>query len=584
MNGFLKTFFAALLAILAFVFIVMFMTIVAVSSIATRKTAEVPAKSVLVIDLGDHFSDVPPSDPWSEISNVGKESTPGLYELIRIIKHARYDPAIQGIYLKAGSNSNDFASSEELRKAIINFRSDGKFVYAYGDVIGEQAYLVALAADKIYCNPMGGLEWDGIAMQMPFIKTALEKLEIQPQIFYAGKFKSATEPLRETRMTDANRLQSIELLGDLYGNFLTTASASRKIDTATLHRYADSNAIAFPVDALKHGLVDGLKYDDEVKEEISKKLGNGAGEKINFISPAKYGEAVDYKQSGTDRITVIYAEGTIIDGSGETGQIGSETYRNYIRKARLDNRVKAVVLRVNSGGGSSLASEVIWREIAITRKVKPVIVSFGDVAASGGYYISCGADIIFAQPNTITGSIGVFSVIPNMQPFFNNKLGVSFDEVSTSPHSNMYTVTRPLSPVQRQFIQNQIDTIYHTFKTRVADGRKKSMEYVDSIAQGRVWSGSRAVSLGLVDRIGGLDEAIAAAAAKARIRSYRLNEYPAKQTLVEMFFSDKTETARVAAIKKELGEEGVQTYSLLRYAKQFIGKAQARMPFDISFR
>ncbi|HLA52214.1 MAG TPA: signal peptide peptidase SppA [Flavitalea sp.] len=584
MNGFLKTFFAALLAILAFVFIVMFMTIVAVSSIATRETAEVPAKSVLVIDLGDHFSDVPPSDPWSEISNVGKESTPGLYELIRIIKHARYDPAIQGIYLKAGSNSNDFASSEELRKAIINFRSDGKFVYAYGDVIGEQAYLVALAADKIYCNPMGGLEWDGIAMQMPFIKTALEKLEIQPQIFYAGKFKSATEPLRETRMTDANRLQSIELLGDLYGNFLTTASASRKIDTATLHRYADSNAIAFPVDALKHGLVDGLKYDDEVKEEISKKLGNGAGEKINFISPAKYGEAVDYKQSGTDRITVIYAEGTIIDGSGETGQIGSETYRNYIRKARLDNRVKAVVLRVNSGGGSSLASEVIWREIAITRKVKPVIVSFGDVAASGGYYISCGADIIFAQPNTITGSIGVFSVIPNMQPFFNNKLGVSFDEVSTSPHSNMYTVTRPLSPVQRQFIQNQIDTIYHTFKTRVADGRKKSMEYVDSIAQGRVWSGSRAVSLGLVDRIGGLDEAIAAAAAKARIRSYRLNEYPAKQTLVEMFFSDKTETARVAAIKKELGEEGVQTYSLLRYAKQFIGKAQARMPFDISFR
>ncbi len=584
MNGFLKTFFAALLAILAFVFIVMFMTIVAVSSIATRETTEVPAKSVLVVDLGDHFSDVPPSDPWSEISNVGKESTPGLYELIRIIKHARYDPAIQGIYLKAGSNSNDFASSEELRKAIINFRSDGKFVYAYGDVIGEQAYLVALAADKIYCNPMGGLEWDGIAMQMPFIKTALEKLEIQPQIFYAGKFKSATEPLRETRMTDANRLQSKELLGDLYGNFLTTTSASRKIDTATLHRYADSNAIAFPVDALKHGLVDGLKYDDEVKEEIRKKLGNSAGEKINFIGPGKYGAAVDFKQSGTDRITVIYAEGTIIDGSGETGQIGSETYRNYIRKARLDNRVKAVVLRVNSGGGSSLASEVIWREIAITRKVKPVIVSFGDVAASGGYYISCGADSIFAQPNTITGSIGVFSVIPNMQPFFNNKLGVSFDEVSTSPHSNMYTVTRPLSPVQRQFIQNQIDTIYNTFKTRVADGRKKSLEYVDSIAQGRVWSGSRAVNLGLVDRIGGLDEAIAAAAAKARIRSYRLNEYPAKQTLVEMFFSDKSETARVAAIKKELGEEGVQTYSLLRYAKQFIGKAQARMPFDISFR
>ena len=278
---------------------------------------------------------------------------------------------------------------------------------------------------------------------------------------------------------------------------------------------------------------------------------------------------------------MIYAEGTIVDGTGERDRIGGESYRNLVRRARMDESIKAIVLRINSGGGSASASELIWREVDLAKKVKPVIVSFGDVAASGGYYMACAADSIFAQPNTITGSIGVFGVIPNMQKFFNNKLGVTFDQVSTSPDAGMMTVTKPLSPAQRTYIQNAIDTIYMQFKLHVATGRKKSIEYIDSIAQGRVWSGSRAMKIGLVDRLGGIDDAIAAAAAKAGLKDYRLREYPGKQTFLEMIFNDDKESKKETMIRNELGEDVYKTYSLVRDMKSKSGKAQARMPFEI---
>ena len=450
----------------------------------------------------------------------------------------------------------------------------------YGATISQKAYLVASAADKIYCAPAGGIEWHGFSMTMPFIKGTLEKMEIEPQIFYAGKFKSATEPLRETEMTDANRVQSITLLNDLYGNFLSTIGRSRRMDTATLHRYADSNALQFASDALKYKMVDGLRYDDEVKDEIRQllKIDKDAG--INFITPSKYAEAVDYMPSGDEKIAVIYAEGTILDGKGDRGEIGGDTYRNYIRKARMDNSTKAIVVRINSGGGSAMASEVMWREIILARKVKPVIVSLGDVAASGGYYMACGADSIFAEANTITGSIGVFGVLPNMEKFFNNKLGVTFDEVKTSPDAGFVTVTKPLTPLQKRYFQNSIDTIYQNFKMKVSSGRKKSMEYIDSIAQGRVWSGTRALEIGLVDRIGGLDDAIRSAAAKAGVKRYHLREYPGKEGLLEMIFGSQGES-REAAIRDEIGEEGYKTYTAIRSLKKFLGKAQARLPFEM---
>jgi protease-4 len=551
-----------------------------ISSIKSSKETVTGENAVLVIDLTQHFSEVEQSNPVSAISG-DRSSPPSLYDMIRLIRHAKNNTSVKGIYVKCGNNDNDFSSSLELRNAITDFKSSGKFVLAFADAIPQKAYYVATAADKVYCAPTGGIDWHGFAMTLPFIKGTLEKLEIEPQIFYAGKFKSATEPLREKQMTDANRLQSRELLHDIYSQFLSAIAASRKIDTATLHRYADSNAVQFANAALSKHMVDGLKYDDEVKDEIRRLLKIGKDATINFVSAGKYADAEDFQQSGNEKIAVIYAEGTIMDGKGERDRIGGETYRNHIRKARMDKSVKAIVLRINSGGGSASASEQMWREVELAKKVKPVIVSFGDVAASGGYYMACGANTIFAQPNTITGSIGVFGVIPNMEKFFNNKLGVTFDEVSTSPDAGMMTVTKPLSPSQRNYIQNAIDTIYSQFKTRVASGRNKSMQFVDSIAQGRVWSGTRAVELGLVDHLGGIEDAIAAAAKEAKITSYRLKEYPGKQTFFEMLFGDDSESKKETLIKNELGEEGYKTYSAIRNIKQFVGVAQAKMPFEI---
>ena len=579
MNNFFRSFFAALLALIVFSGMLLVIFIVMVAAISSQKKAGIEEKAVMVVNLSTHFPEIPPADIISEITD-NRSAQPSLSHLTRLIQHAKNDASVKGIYLKCDNNANDFASSEAIRNAIIDFRRAGKFVIGYGATISQKAYLVASSADKIYCAPAGGIEWHGFSMTMPFIKGTLEKMEIEPQIFYAGKFKSATEPLRETEMTDANRVQSITLLNDLYGNFLSTIGRSRRMDTATLHRYADSNALQFASDALKYKMVDGLRYDDEVKDEIRQllKIDKDAG--INFITPSKYAEAVDYMPSGDEKIAVIYAEGTILDGKGDRGEIGGDTYRNYIRKARMDNSTKAIVVRINSGGGSAMASEVMWREIILARKVKPVIVSFGDVAASGGYYMACGADSIFAEANTITGSIGVFGVLPNMEKFFNNKLGVTFDEVKTSPDAGFVTVTKPLTPLQKRYFQNSIDTIYQNFKMKVSSGRKKSMEYIDSIAQGRVWSGTRALEIGLVDRIGGLDDAIRSAAAKAGVKRYHLREYPGKEGLLEMIFGSQGES-REAAIRDEIGEEGYKTYTAIRSLKKFLGKAQARLPFEM---
>ncbi|MBO9572974.1 MAG: signal peptide peptidase SppA, partial [Chitinophagaceae bacterium] len=490
------------------------------------------------------------------------------------------DASVKGIYIKAETNNNDFATSDELRNAIIGFKSTGKFVYAYGNSISMKGYYVANIADKVYANPIGGLEWKGMAIQMPFVKGTLDRLEIEPQIFYAGKFKSATEPLREKQMTEANKIQSKEVLFDVYNELLIKTAAARNIDTATLRKYADSNTVQFPHAAVEHKMLDGLKYDDEVKNELREKLKIDADAKINFITPGKYAESVDFQPSGNEKIAVIYAEGNILDGKGDRGQIGGETYMQYIRKARMDKSIKAIVLRINSGGGSAMASELMWREVELAKKVKPVIVSFGDIAASGGYYMACAADSIFAQPTTITGSIGVFNFVMNMQKFFDDKLGITFDNVATNENA-IISAVKPMTPFQKKYIQNEVDSIYAGFKLRVAKGRNKSPEFVDSIAQGRIYSGKRAVELGLVDRIGGLNDAIASAAAKANIKSFKLREYPAKQSVIEMFFSKETGDVKEQAIKNELGANGYKLYTLIKEMEQSNGKAQTRIPFEL---
>jgi protease-4 len=582
MAGFFKSFFASLVALFVFAVLTFIVFLIIVGIYLSPSRPDVGEKAVLVVDLGQEYREQVQDNPLADLGSDDEYDVPGVYDLVRIIRHAARDSAVKGIYLKCNSDLNGFGTNEEIRLALADFKKSGKFVYAYGDVVSQRAYAVANVADKIYCNPKGGVEWRGYATDLLFIKEALDRLEIQPQIFYAGKFKSATEPLRETKMTDANRLQLTELLGGLYNRFLWSTAQSRGLDTTVLRKCANEYLIRSAQDALDYKLVDGLRYDDAVKDEIRDALHIGHHSYINFIPVGKYAKAVSYKATGKDQICLIYAEGEVVDGKGEKEEIGSDTYRWLIRKARFDAKVKAIVIRVNSGGGSSLASENIWREVTLARQDgKPVVISFGDVAASGAYYLSCNADSIFALPGTITGSIGVFAIVPDFGAFFKDKLGVTFDVVKTAPEADIMTVTRPLTTVERTLIQNDIDTIYRDFKTRVADGRKKPMDYIDSIAQGRVWSGSMGQKLGLVDRIGNLQDAIDCAARMAKTDNYRLVEYPEPKGFLDRLLGSYRRSVSAKSMKDELGEDGYRTYQTIKKVKSMVGKTQTRQPFDL---
>ncbi len=585
MAQFFKYFFAALLALFVFCVLAFFVLIGLAGALASKETVELQAHSVLYIDLGKPLQEQTKDNPFAVLEGEESSAQPGVHDMVQLIRHASGNDQIDGLYLKAGSNANGFATNEELRQALTGFRESGKFVIAYGEVIPQQAYFVASVADKLYCHPKGGLEWTGLGMEYVFFKKALDRLDIEPQIFYAGKFKSATEPFREEKMTEPNKVQSRELLEGIYGHLLASIGERRKIEPQRLRQLADSNLVRNAVDAEKLSLLDGLRYEDEVKEEIRRKTGDDAIDKIKFVSMATYAEAVNaLSGKGTDRITVIYAEGNIVDGEGDDTQIGGNKFRNYIRKARLDTKTKAIVVRINSGGGSAMASENMWREIELAKKDKPVIVSFGDVAASGGYYMACGADSIFAQSNTITGSIGVFSIVPNMQGFFSDKLGVTFDGVKTGPYANSPSVTEPLSPLQKKYFQEGVDSIYQTFLSRVAEGRKMPLAKADSIGQGRIWTGTQALQLGLVDRIGGMETAMAAAAKLAKLDGYRVRQFPERINWLERLTGNVSKTVSARSIKQTIGEDWYRVYEQWQSLEAGIGTAQARIPFELIFR
>ena len=581
MGGFFKMFFASFLALLIFCIIGFFIFLALIAGLATSDKPTVEKNSVLVVNLGQPFQEQELESPLAIFSSNDELSVPGVYDVVRLIQKAGKDDKIKGIYLMSGMSPNGFATSEEIRNALLAFKKSGKFIIAYSEMMSQRSYHVANVADKIYVNPKGFFDWTGFSSELLFLKGTLEKLDIEPQIFYAGKFKSATEPFRTDKMTEENKLQTSVWLNDLYSHFLMNAAAVRKSDTATLHRLANEGAIKNPQDAVANNLIDGVKYDDEIKDEIKQRLNLGKYDKINLISINSYFKAGGYKKLSGERIALIYAQGNIIDGAGDQGQIGSVDYIKLIRKARLDKTIKAIVFRVNSGGGSALASETIWRELSLAKKEKPVVVSFGDVAASGGYYISCAADSIFASPTTITGSIGVFGIIPNMEGFFKNKLGVTFDGVKTAPYADLGSVYRPMNENEKKFVQQSIDEIYVSFKQRVADGRKKPVEFVDSIAQGRVWSGNRAIGIGLVDKFGGLQDAVDCAARLAKLKDYRLREYPEVQNLFDRLFgSSRDNTLKTEMLKKELGAEQYKIYHEMLRIKQMTNSAQTRLPFE----
>jgi protease-4 len=583
MKQFFKTFFASLLAL----FIFSVLGIVIIASIAAGFSNEeqkiTAANSVLVIDIAEDFEEQTKSDAFSEILRQKKGKSPSLTQLIGLIQHAKKDTAIKGIYIKCGQNPNGYASSEEIRTALLDFRNSNKFIIAYGETITQKGYWLANVANQIYTHPQGGLEFAGFSYETLFLKGLLDKLEIKPQVFYAGKFKSATEPFRYAQMSDANKLQTSVWLNALYTSFIQSVADTRGIEVAALKAMANEGKIQSANDALQNNLVDGLLYDDQVKKLIAKKVRVTKQEDISFVSINDYAATVALRGSGSGKIAIIYADGDIEMGKGSNESITSDDYRVLLQEIKNDKSIDAVVLRVNSPGGSALASDIIWREIELLKKEKPVVVSMGNYAASGGYYIACGADSILADANTITGSIGVFSVIPNIEGFMKNKLGITFDRVKTGQYADAPSATRTMNATEERFMQSGVDIVYHTFTSRVAKGRKKSIEYIDSIAQGRVWIGSDAVKVGLVDKIGNLNDALATAARMAKLKGYSTKSYPESKSFIEDLISGYEDNIKTKAIKEEIGEAQWQVLQEVKKVKQIMGQTQARLPiFEVN--
>lgn len=556
------------------------------SSASSDNSAVVSANSVMHIDLNFDIAERTTKNPLKEIGFLasGDKKAIGLNDILANIKKAKSDDNIKGIYLDLSSLSAGLATIEEIRNALLDFKKSGKFIISYSEVYTQAAYYLASVADKIYLNPEGELEFKGFHSEIAFYKGTLDKLEIDAQVIKVGTYKSAVEPFILDKMSAPNREQVSSFMGSMYDHFLTAISSSRKIPKDSLFAIANDLKVHNAADAVKYKLADGLKYKDEVLSELKKLTSTDKDKDVKSVNISDYNGSTDAVSSGNDnsRIAIVYATGEITGGEGDDETIGSERISKALRKVRTDDKVKAVILRVNSPGGSALASDVIWREVILLKKVKPVIVSMGDVAASGGYYISCAADSIFAQPNTITGSIGVFGIIPNMQKFFNNKLGITFDGVKTGKYSDLGSTVRPLTDAERLIIQNEVNHIYSSFTQKVAAGRKKEQAYINTIGQGRVWSGSQALSNGLVDRLGNINDAIHSAAKMAKLNDYKLVSYPAVKTPLQSIFGESGDNVKTYFAKLQLGEQYTY-YQQVKNALSFSG-VQTRMPFTISIK
>ncbi|HTN45367.1 MAG TPA: signal peptide peptidase SppA [Flavipsychrobacter sp.] len=591
MRQFFKMFFASALAIIitsaVVIFIIIGMIVGATKSVTEEPAVSVNDNSVLVIDLDNTIHEQSQSNSFAALSD-GNSFTPGLFDVIRAIEFAQKDEHIKGILLKVAGSPSGWATMQQVRSALEKFKESKKFIFAYAEGITQKSYYIANVADAVYLNPVGGFELKGLASQIPFFKGTLSKLEVQPEIFYAGKFKSATEPFREEKMSEPNKVQIREYQNDIWNTFLLTVATKTGADTAAIHQWANTGAIQFPADAVSRKLVSEALYWDEVEGKIREKLGKKEDEKINYLELDEYANYVRTKRKIEDtKIAVLFAEGSIVDGeSTEDYQIASKNMIEEIRRIKKNDKVKAVVLRINSGGGSALASEVILRELQLLHAKKPLIVSMGDVAASGGYYIACQADSIFALPTTLTGSIGVFTMLFNTGSLWKNKLGITFDEVKNSAYADFPSAIRALSAEEAQRMQAGVDTIYHTFKSRVAKARHMSMEAVDSIAQGRVWTGEDAKAIGLVDELGDLNRAIASAAKKANLKSYQVITYPEPidefQSMLRRF---KGAGISSAALKTMMEKDLEEHYELIKKIKSVYhmnGRAQMAMPFQMT--
>lgn len=584
--NFIKTFLAGLLAFFAGSLLVFFFWIIVLVGIVAgsmdKQVAVVP-ESILKIDFSEVITDAPANDPFAGFDFRSMTSTPQLsiYEVLRAIDAARDDDRIKGIYLRlnGGGGVTGSALLEELREAIASFKESGKFVVAYNEVYSQGQYYLASVADKIYLQPQGGMEWTGLSSNLMFYKGLFDKLNLKVEVFRPTvcKYKSAVEPYILDRMSPANREQMQQLLGSMWNNIASVVAEARGIELAELNRLADNLAVSLPEEALEHGFVDGLLYEDQMKEVFVELGVEADDDEYNFVTLGDYAAQVpaDLKNIASDQVAIVYADGGIVDGEGTGKDIYGNTLAATLADVRADEEIKAVVLRVNSPGGSALASDLVWREMELLKAEKPVVVSMGSYAASGGYYISCPADVIVADKLTLTGSIGVFGMMYDTRDALKNKLGINIDGVQTNASAD-FLGKGPLTPVQRAMIMRGVDRVYETFTTNVAEGRNLPIEKVLDIAGGRVWSGEDALGIGLVDGLGGLKTAIALAADKAGLgEKFRVTEILEEPEGFAAILASLNANIRMSLVSSELGlmmkdyeqvreavsRQGVQMYS-----------------------
>lgn len=562
---------------------------------ADRSNEKVSVKeaTVLTINLESPIVERSKENPFAGIKFDGFDGGDQGLELddaLAAIERAKTDDRIKGIYLKGKFLMAGFSTMQSLHDAIEDFKESGKFVMAYDEVYTQGAYYVASVADDFYMFHEGTLDFRGLRSEIPYFKKAMDKLGIDATVIKGPDniYKSAVEPFYRESMSDENKVQVQRILDVFWGEMLADVSASRGVSVDELNRIADELAIKSPEDAVSLKLIDDLKYYDEILAYLRDKLEIDADADINTISLSKYARAEGPKKDDEEDkswelkedIAVIYAVGGINSGEGNEEEIGSETLAKAIREARLDEDVKAIVLRVNSPGGSAMASDVIWRETILAGEAKPFIVSFGDVAASGGYYIAAGADKIFAMPTTITGSIGAFGLIPNLREFMNEKIGITFDNVKTNEHADFGSLSRDFDEAEMALLEGYLTDIYNEFVQKVADGRGKEWAEINEIGRGRVWTGVDALENGLVDEMGDLQDAIAYAATMAELEDYNIKEMPAKKDPFKQMLKEMTENTKITVAEWALGKEQVKYMKQLEQIQNMEG-FQARMLYDI---
>jgi len=583
---FLGNVIATVIGIFVFIMLFFFGIILIGTIFGGNESVSVKSDSVIELNLKNIKNDYAGKfkDPW--VTKFSGQNGIGLTDVINAIEAAKTDDKIKGISILNDESSLGLAQYKDLRKALESFKKSGKFVWAYANTYSQKEYYLNSVANTIYINPVGDFDFKGLSSEVMFFKDFQEKSGIHMEVIRHGKYKSAVEPFLENKMSEANREQITALLNSLWSTVITDISNSRKIPVAKLNEIADGLSARTPEMAKAQRLVDIVAYEDVYHNAIKKQLKVTGDDDYNKISISDYTQnniTTALSNTSDDQIAIIYAQGEIMGGEGDVTVIGEGSMRRSLQEARKNEDVKAIVLRIDSPGGSALTSDLIWREIEITKKVKPVVVSMGNYAASGGYYIACNANKIFAESNTITGSIGVFGVLPNFTPLA-NKLGVNTEQVETHENSANYSPFVPVDEKFRAYTLESVEHIYNTFVNRVSKGRKMTFAQVDAIAQGRVWSGSEAIKIGLVDKIGGLNDAIAEAARIAKIKSYSTQNYPEyEKNLNDLFSNLPFAQSKEAFIKEEIGEEN---YVLIEQIKRFQRQkgVQAMMPYGINIK